>query len=328
MDRFTVQSSEQTNLIYKITKNIPYSEPFRTHKIFNLADDFYTNLITWSKENIAYGVNNKLFIFNYHTCKNELIYEYTNKSITSVYYNSDGTKLSVGCTQGKVDVLDLNSMKNKTYKVHRSRIGVIEWYNDLFYTGSRDKTIKMVDERAGNTKTTVSFHLQEVCGLKLNCTKEMLASGGNDNNIFIYDSRMLNECIYSIKSHKAAIKALSWSKRNPNLLVSGGGTADKSIKLWCLKNKPKLLKNIDSNSQVCNLYWTETNKVISTHGYSQNDSRIYSSNLCMKDVNRGHRNRIIHFAVNDTEEYYLTGSADCLINIWKVPESIDTHRFR
>lgn len=156
-----------------------------------------------------------------------------------------------------------------------------------------------------------------MCGLKLNCTKGMLASGGNDNNIFLYDSRMISESLYAIKSHKAAIKALCFSKTNPYLLTSGGGTADKTIKLWHVINTPRLVKSIDTNSQVCNLYWTHTDKIISTHGYSLNDSRILSNNLCVKDVNKGHKNRIIHFAINESEEFYLTGSADSVVNVWR-----------
>lgn len=325
MDRFTVcQFGEDYFPTLFQTRDPPGStEPFRTHKVPNLADDFYTNLITWSKENIVYGICNKLYLFNFHTSKNEVIYEYPNKTITSVFYNPDGTKISVGCSQGKVDVLDLNCQKNKTYKIHRSRVGVIEWAGETFYTGSRDKTIKMVDERAGTTKICLTGHAQEVCGLKLNCTKNLLASGGNDNNIFIYDSRMMVDPIYSIKSHKAAIKALAWSKVNPHNLVSGGGTADKSIKLWSIECKPKLLRSFDTNSQVCNLYWSKNDTLISTHGYSQNDSRILSSNLVVKGINRGHKNRIIHFAISSDELFYLTGSSDNLINVWKMPSGFE-----
>lgn len=157
MERFILQS-EQRKSIIPVEKEYITSEPFRTHRITNLADDFYTNLISWSQENIAYGINNKIYLFNFHTSKHELIYEYTNKSITSVYYNSDGTKLSIGCTLGKVEVLDLNTLKNKTYKIHRSRVGVIQWDDKSFYTGSRDKTIKMVDERMGITKINLQNH--------------------------------------------------------------------------------------------------------------------------------------------------------------------------
>lgn len=330
MDRFTgYQFGENLTKPIILEKEHPSSnEPFRTHRVPNLADDFYTNLISWSKENIAYGVCNKLYLFNFHKSTNEIVYEYPNKSITSVFYNEDGTKISVGCSQGKVDVIDLVTLKNKQYKIHRSRVGVIEWNKNTFYTGSRDKTIKMVDERTSSTKICLTGHAQEVCGLKLNCNKGLLASGGNDNNIFIYDSRMMNESIYSIQSHKAAIKALSWSKINPHNLMSGGGTADKSIKLWSIENKPKLLRSIDTNSQVCNLYWSKSNLLVSTHGYSQNDSRILSSNLCVKSVNRGHKNRIIHFAMNSDETCYLTGSADNIINIWKMTDKLDSVIFR
>ena len=50
--------------------------------------------------------------------------------------------------------------------------------------------------------------------------------------------------------HQAAVKGLSWCPWQPNVLASGGGTADRSIKLWNCNNG-SLMKTIDTKSQVC-----------------------------------------------------------------------------
>mgnify|MGYP000548384756 FL=1 len=34
------------------------------------------------------------------------------------------------------------------------------------------------------------------------------------------------------KTHRAAVKALAWSKVKNNILATGGGTNDKKIKIW------------------------------------------------------------------------------------------------
>jgi WD40 repeat protein len=57
-----------------------------------------------------------------------------------------------------------------------------------------------------------------------------LATGGNDNTVFIFDLRKSNTMITTY-NHLAAIKALTWIP-NKNILVTGGGTADKKIKFW------------------------------------------------------------------------------------------------
>lgn len=308
---------------------MPNSTPFKKQKVSCLADDFYTNLISWSKNCIIYGVDGKLFSFDLHTSKAKLLYAFENKVISSVSFNPDGTKIAIGCNAGIVDLLDINTLKTQQYWVHRSRIGVVEWNGSTFFTGSRDRQIKLVDPRSTTTELWLSNHQQEICGLKINCCRNLLASGGNDNLMVVYDSRVQKYPMHIIKNHCAAVKALSWSPVHPYSVLSGGGTADKTIKMWdvCGK-KPAILKSLDTQSQVCNLYWTLSNRIISTHGYSQNDSRIFNESLLLKFVNRGHKNRVIHFAVSTDEQYYITGSADNVLNIWEAGESVESLKFR
>lgn len=70
--------------------------------------------------------------------------------------------------------------------------------------------------------------------------------------------------------HKAAVKALAWCPWQRHLLVSGGGTADKSMKFWNTENGT-LINSLDAESQVCSIVWNKYDKeLISSHGYSRN----------------------------------------------------------
>ena len=62
----------------------------------------------------------------------------------------------------------------------------------------------------------------------------MLASGGNDNIVNIYDIRRTNKEVAWYK-HDAAIRALDWM--GPSVLVSGGGTNDGKVKFWKEANR-------------------------------------------------------------------------------------------
>jgi cell division cycle 20-like protein 1 (cofactor of APC complex) len=155
----------------------------------------------------------------------------------------------------------------------------------------------------------------------------MLASGGNDNKMFVYDNRTLRSPLKKYSQHKAAIKALSWSQNSSSLLISGGGTADKTVRMWDIslinneseEKEPSLIRSVDYGSQVCNLYWTRENEIISTHGYSQNDTRISkASSLKVESLFYGHKNRVIHFAVSQDEKYFVSGSSDSALNFWKI----------
>ena len=56
-----------------------------------------------------------------------------------------------------------------------------------------------------------------------------LASGGNDNLLMIWDAAN-DRPTHRITAHQAAVKALAWCPFQANLLATGGGTADRTIK--------------------------------------------------------------------------------------------------
>ena len=67
--------------------------------------------------------------------------------------------------------------------------------------------------------------------MKWSSDNNYLASGGNDNIVFVWEPRM-NKYVGKLSEHSAAVKALAWSPHKTTLLATGGGSTDKSIKLW------------------------------------------------------------------------------------------------
>jgi hypothetical protein len=161
---------------------------------------------------------------------------------------------------------------------------------------------------------TLLAHQQEVCGLKWSHDERMLASGGNDNMLHIWcpaantssahrtgstpgsGSTTLSEPLFSFSDHVAAVKAVAWSPHQHGLVASGGGTADRHIRLECRDKFANTvvtvlnqyfarfwsaltgtaLHRIDTGSQVCNLLWSRTaNEMVSTHGYSLNQVIVW-----------------------------------------------------
>ena len=104
----------------------------------------------------------------------------------------------------------------------------------------------------------------------------MLATGGNDNLVIVWDPRM-GRYLGKLNEHTAAVKALAWSPHKSSLLVSGGGSTDKSIKTWSTIEM-NCQNSRDSGSQVCNmLFSTSTNELVTTHGYSLNSINVWDA---------------------------------------------------
>lgn len=94
-------------------------------------------------------------------------------------------------------------------------------------------------------------HRQEVCGLKWSFDEKMLASGGNDNKLLVWEPAQQScDPVHRFEDHTAAVKAVAWSPHQAGLLASGGGTADRHIRFWNASTGLPLHK-IDTGSQVC-----------------------------------------------------------------------------
>lgn len=70
-----------------------------------------------------------------------------------------------------------------------------------------------------------------MCGLKWSPDNQYLASGGNDNRLYVWNMQSLSP-VQTYTDHLAAVKAIAWSPHHHGLLASGGGTADRCIRFW------------------------------------------------------------------------------------------------
>lgn len=104
--------------------------------------------------------------------------------------------------------------------------------------------------RARNNLTAcLKAHKHEVCGLKWSGNK--LASGGNDNLIYIWESSKMSSSnfLYCFNEHRAAVKALAWCPYQSDVLASGGGTDCGCIKIWSTLNG-SCINSTDTKAQV------------------------------------------------------------------------------
>ena len=143
------------------------------------------------------------------------------------------------------------------------------WSKMFLSTGSRDMTILQRDIRCSKPYALkLTDHTQEVCGVKWSHDEQYMVSGGNDNKAIVWNQG--GQAINKFGDHKAAVKAMAWSPHHHGLLATGGGTADRTIKLRNIFNG-EIVCSEDTGSQVCNLQFSKSlHELVSTHGYSQN----------------------------------------------------------
>ena len=127
------------------------------------------------------------------------------------------------------------------------------------------------------------------------------------------------EPILKFNDHVAAVKAMAWSPHQHGLLVSGGGTADRTIRFRNTLTGATL-KTVDVGSQVCNLMFSKTlNEIVSTHGYSHNEINIWKYPQMEKIATlTGHTYRVLYLAMSPDGSTIVTGAGDETLRFWSI----------
>lgn len=331
-----------------INRKIP-SQPSRILDAPDLVDDYYLNLISWSADNIlAVALAHCVYLWNagsgeiHHLTTIEGDDDY----VTSVAWCTipgQSKYLGIGTNSHKVQLWDTQASRLvRTLRGHSGRVASMAWNQNWLSSGGRDSMIIQHDVRSANhVVARYKAHEQEVCGLKWNEDGTSLASGGNENYLCIWDasitSRSRNNTFSSdvsprlvLKQHKAAVKALDWCPFNRGLLASGGGTADRSIKLWN-SNSGAMLKSIDTGSQVCSILWSKHQRELcSSHGFSENQLILWKygnrSSLTKVKELTGHTHRILSLACSPDGSTVVSAAADESLRFWNIFGSAPSRR--
>ncbi|KAK1567807.1 hypothetical protein Q3G72_016862 [Acer saccharum] len=207
-------------------RKLPKQEA-RVLDVPNLIDNYYQKNLDWGNNNIlAVALGSELYLWNSK--------------------NSNVEKL----------------LQVRTLKGHKRRVGTVSCNNSnshVLTLGSLDKSIVNHDVRVSNNVTSrIRAHTAEVCGLKWSNEGNLLASGGNENLIYIWEPSKMSSSNYlrRFNDHSAAVKALAWCPHQFN---------------------GKCLHSVETKAQICGLEWNRHHKeILSGHGFSEsgNDNKL------------------------------------------------------
>lgn len=295
--------------------------PYKVLDAPELADDFYLNLVDWGSSNVlGVGLGSSVYMWNAQTSKVNKLCTLADDTVTSVSWIQKGTHIAIGTSKGLVQIWDAERTRRlRTMTGHTGRVGSLAWNTHILTSGSRDRLIYHRDvRRPDQWVRKLVGHKQEVCGLKWNADDGQLASGGNDNKLLVWDG--LNETpLFKFTGHSAAVKAIAWSPHQRGLLASGGGTADRRI-IFHDTLRETVINEVDTGSQVCNISWSKnSNEVVSTHGYSQNQIVVWKYPSMTQVVSlTGHTYRVLYLAMSPDGRTIVTGAGDETLRFWNV----------
>ena len=314
-----------------------------------LEDDYYLNILDWScRDYLAIALRDTI-----HWCRydrnhiKETGAWQLNDLITSVMWFNEQESMIVGCKSGNIYKIVPSAVGNLNDRIQaklvdqrKGRVGVVDVHQNMLVVGGRDRQAIVYDHVNLNKVAEFAFcgHHQEICGIKFSPDGLKIATGGNDNLLCIWDLRNPSEPIVKYHEHSAAIKALSWISENK--LLSGGGTADRNLKLWdtstiksyndtscCEGRSSGSIFTLQTSSQITKIVLSNQipGLIYASHGFSDNSISTYRvTNDKIQAVNdmqmTGHSQRVLWLTkrpMNLGEELLASASGDETIRIWK-----------
>merc|ERR1719478_846604 len=265
-----------------------------------LEDNFYAHPVDWSKCNvIAVALSETVFLFDAASGRTEKLLALPSGNVTSLRWTGEGVHLSVGTSNGDVQIWDgFQGKQLRNLRGHAGRLGALAWNDHVLSSGAADAEIHNHDVRAKEhlTGRLTGAHSDLVCGLDYS-SDGWLASGCNDNGVCLWDNTMASTPLHTLTEHSAAVKALRWCPWQRHVLATGGGSADRRICLWNASTG-RLMMERDAESQVTGIAWgVQEKELVTSHGYSRNQISLWKYPSLSKIVDlEGHAGRCLDLA--------------------------------
>uniref|UniRef100_A0A0K0EYR6 Cell division cycle protein 20 homolog (inferred by orthology to a human protein) n=1 Tax=Strongyloides venezuelensis TaxID=75913 RepID=A0A0K0EYR6_STRVS len=296
----------------------------------NLFDDFYSTPIHWGYNNqLAVSLTHDIYVYVPVDGESYCLFSIDEGPdyISSVQYSNSAQYLSVGVSDGRIHIIDVESKRK--IRSMRSQVGKITcqaWNHNSLSVGTHSGNVYHHDVRVKDHKiSSYDAHSESVCGLMWSPDKRYLASSGGDCKIKVWEGSTAYSSPESnqrtLEGHTGSVKAMDFTTNScyQEILVSGGGSNDGTVKLWSLDGSEcKIIKEIETHSPVTGIYVkSEFKEVVSFHGNPSNNMSIWKMDT-LKHLHsfEPYTERIISHTVSPGHEYIATASADQVVRIW------------
>ncbi|KAL9940442.1 hypothetical protein V8E36_001147 [Tilletia maclaganii] len=315
-----------------------------------MLSDYYRNLLHWSSRNmLALALGPSVWIWNADTGDVNMLCSLDDdeerlgggSDVSSIRWDETGSILAVGGERGHIQLWDLESgTRQRTLRPsppeatgddHADGVGanVAAWALDgTLNIGFESGLIREYDvrQRDATTRNRAKAHSSQVCGLEWRSDAQLLASGGNDNVVKVWDRRSTG-FMFRKDNHNSAVKALSWCPWNNAILASGGGNQDRCIHFWNVTQSSRT-HTIHTEGQVSSLNWSRDYREIVATNTALDDPTvggfidIYAHPSCNKvaEITGAHEVKILHASLSPDGQTLATVGVDESLKFWKVFE--------
>jgi WD40 repeat protein len=233
-----------------------------------LSRDFYAHPLSISCENMfSLALEDTLYLYDLE--RRGLKHQVSFEQLNSIEWLPSGKELAMGAKNGVVQIYNAQKDTSTTLGSNRnlSLINVLTAVGShKLYIGTENGHTALADLRMKQYASIRKTHTDRVCNIQKQTCGYLMATGGNDRMVKVWDVRSEKKPVHQLP-HQAAVKALTFLPWNQRRLMTGGGTDDGHMYLFDMTDG-KVVDRMDCGSQICSLIASEEHQeILSTHGF-------------------------------------------------------------